>query len=34
LLQEKEKAAAAELKVKQMLLELHRKNEEQVRSRN
>ena len=34
MLQEKEKAAAAELKVKQRLLELHRKNEEQVRLRN
>jgi hypothetical protein len=30
-LQEKEKAAAADLKVKQLSLELHRKNEEQVR---
>ncbi len=29
-LQEKEKAAAADLKVKQLSLELHRKNEEQV----
>jgi hypothetical protein len=30
LLQEKDKAASAELKVKQLLIELHRKNEEQV----
>jgi hypothetical protein len=30
LLQEKEKASAAELKVRELSLELHRKNEEQV----
>jgi hypothetical protein len=30
LLQEKDKAASAELKVKQLFIELHRKNEEQV----
>jgi hypothetical protein len=29
-LQEKDKASAADLKVKQLSLELHRKNEEQV----
>jgi hypothetical protein len=30
-LQEKEKAAASDLKVKQLSIELHRKNEEQAR---